>query len=45
MKTVAQQLLLVLIPLPEVSRVNLVCHIVENAVVAIGDDHVACLLK
>lgn len=45
MKTVAQQLLLVLIPLPEVSRVNLVYHIVENAVVAIGDDHVACLLK
>lgn len=45
MKTVAQQLLLVLIPLPEVSRVNLVSYIVENAVVAIGDDHVACLLK
>lgn len=45
MKTVAQQLLLALIPLPEVSRVNLTCYIVEDAVVAVGDNHVACLLK
>lgn len=45
MKTVAQQLLLALIPLPEVSRVNLVYHIVENAVVAIGDNYIACFLK
>ena len=45
MKTVAQQLLLVLIPLPEVSRINFVCCVVENGIVAIGDNHVAFLLK
>ncbi len=33
------------VPLPEVPRVNLTCYIVEDAVVAVGDNHVACLLK
>lgn len=36
---------MVLIPLSEVSRVDLICQIVENAIVAIGDNHVAHLLK
>ena len=44
-KNVAQQLLLVLVPLPEISAVDFLCHVVENDVVAIGDDHVAFLLK
>ena len=33
------------VPLPEVPRVNLACYIVVDAVVAVGDNHVACLLK
>ena len=34
-----------LVPLPEVSRVDLLCYVVERAVVAVGDVHVACPLE